>query len=216
MPLELPIFEEGQHGLTLCICGEIRPTGPMPNQQKTQTAKYSTPEGEAFIRASIAGKKTRTLYVDCAKASAFSPDELPSPTTDRVEDVFHIIESVYSLGVQTTVCASFLVPLADLPESGLIRSLLFEGKSADAAIKMTGATFALSGAPIIGLRWRLASAKAKPDMVYIDLKGNKEFEVSDTYLSDVWRWIHGQFSLFVLGQRKTNPASSGGLGLVSK
>jgi len=216
MPIELPMFEEGQCGLTLCVCGEIKSSDPMPDQQKAQIAKYNALGGEVFIRASISGKKTRTLYVDCAKAVAFSPDHLPTPTTEKIEGVFRVIESVYNLSLQATVCASFRVPLVDLPESGLIRSLLFEGKSADASIKMTGATFVLSRAPIIGLKWRLASAKTKPDAVYIDLKANREFRVSDTYLSDVWRWIYEQFSLFVLGQRKADPASPTGSGLVGK
>ena len=192
---------EGGHGLMLSVCGELKTTDQMPAIQGVQTAKYDTREGEAFVRAWISGKKARYLHVDCARSVLFPTGETPK-VTGKKEDILKLIESVSGIDLEATVCACFRVPLSVVPESGLIRSLLPEHKSDDVSMKMTGATFSLGGAPISRLQWRVLSTKDKQDMVHVDLRGDRRFQVSDKYLSEAWSWIYGQFSLFVLGQRK--------------
>jgi hypothetical protein len=203
MPVELPMFEEGQ-GLMLCICGEFDPTASAPAAQKTQIIEYDTPHGAAFARAGIRGKEERTLIIECARSIWFPKDQLPKVTTKKKEDIDRIIESAYGLRLKANVCVSFRVPLAELPESGLIRSLLFESKSASASIRMTGASFTLTGAPFSLLRWRSVSTKDNVTMVYIDTKGKREIQVSDTCLTELWRLLYAEFAVWVLGGREAD------------
>jgi hypothetical protein len=197
------MFEEGR-GLMLCICGELETTESTPAPQKTQVIKYDTPQGEVFARAGISGKEKRTLSIDCARSVWFSGDQLPKVTTKKKEDLSRVIESAYGLKLKANVCVSFRVPLAELPESGLIRSLLFESKSASASIRMTGASFTLTGAPFGRLRWRSVSPKDNVTMVYIDTKGKREIQVSDTCLTELWRLLYAEFAAWVLGGRESD------------
>ena len=203
MPIELPMFEEDR-GLMLCVCGELETTASTTAPQKTQVIKYDTTHGEAFARAGIRGKEKRTLLIDCARSIWFTEDQLPKVTTKKKEDLSRVIEFAYGLKLRANVCVSFRVPLAELPESGLIRSLLFESKSASASIRMTGASFALTGAPFGLLRWRSVSTKDNVAMVYIDTKGKREIQVSDTCLTELWRMLYAEFAAWVLGGRESD------------
>jgi hypothetical protein len=207
MPIELPRFEDGR-GLMLCLCGELETTDSIPKAQAAQVFKYSTPQGNVFLRAEIRGKLKRSLYINCARAAWFGEGPLPKITAKQKEDVTRIIGSADGLKLQATVCASFSVPLEELPESGLIRSLLMESKGANTpiSIKMTGASFAFTGAPVNLLKWRTVSTKEKTTTAHIDLRGKRELLVSDTCLTEVWRWIYDTFALWVLGRGEADPS----------
>lgn len=207
MSIDIPTFEDG-YGLTCCVCGEIEATDSTLKQQKAQVAECNTPQGQIFVRAWIDTKPRQILFVNWADSACFNKKEKPpKTTTDKMEDVFRIIESAYGLSVRATVCASFRVLIAELPESGLIRPLLRNGKGADVSIQMTEATFALTGLPISRLKWHIVNTKEDDKLVHIDLKGHKKFRVSDAYVSDAWRWIHDQFAIFVLGHGRIDSNS---------
>jgi hypothetical protein len=208
MPIDFPTFD-AKYGLLCCVCGEPEVSAGELKRHKTVVARQSTPQGDVFIRAWIDTPPHQRLYVNWARSDCFAEGKAPKVTADKAGDVLSVVESARNLTLQATVCASFAAPLRDLPERGMIRPMLSAGKGAGVSVRMTAATLALTGLPISRVEWKLVTRGKRQKMVRVDLMGRKKFTVGDTYLTDVWRWIYEQFTIFVLGHAQSGPNPKG-------
>lgn len=202
MAIELPKFEN-TYGLSLSACGKVKSLehgGEQINEKETRVAWYQAPSGRVFIRAWIIRKKATYLHVDCALRKNFPKGKIPK-VTHKKRDVLEIIESVQDKGIDLNINAFFDVPLLDLPENGLIRSLSGEQKSVDMCLKLTGAELSISGAPLTRIRWNIRE-EGKKSLVHVQMRGGRATRVCSTYLSESWDWINEQFIAFMLGKRK--------------
>jgi hypothetical protein len=101
------------------------------------------------------------------------------------------------------VVGVFALPLGDLPETGLIRSLCGAGgESAGVTVRLTGARFTITGAPTETLRWWVNGETSE---LYVEVRARRRLKVAEGYLEEAFEWISAQFELFVLG-RTTNEA----------
>ena len=202
MGIELPTFENS-YCFLLTACGELGGkeirTKRWPREEDPKVARYRTASGTALVRAWLAGKPVRHLHVDCVLREFFPENKIPKATHKKAE-VLKVIESVMGTEIDVSVVGCFKMPMTKLPKGGVIRSLSVEQKTGDVSIRLTGGSYALTGAPVKEIHWKeLQEGKRS---VHVRIKGEKTSKVSEAYLREMWDWINDQFSLFVLGKTK--------------
>lgn len=199
MAIELPKFEN-TYGLFLSACGKLKDaeTGAKEKDEgPAKVARYLGAEGGAIIRAWVTGKKGTYLHVDCALKRYFQKGRVPK-VTGKKEEVLKIIESVRGKEIELNINAGFDVPVKDIPENGMIRSLSEEQKSIDMCLKLTGAELSISGAPINRIHWSIQDKGGKA-VARIHIRGEMATIVEGTYLLECWEWINKLFLVFVMG-----------------
>ncbi len=199
MEIVLPEFKGG-HCRLVTACGELLGSTAQRKslrKAKSKVARYRTPSGTALVRAWIDGKgNTRYLHVDCALREYFPKGSAPKVTHTKAE-VTRIIERAVGRDIDVSIVGCFEVPMAKLPEGGIIRLLSEEQKTAGVSMKMTRGTFSLTGAPIKRIDWR--ESKDKKRSINVVIEGDVRRTVSEEYMCEMWEWINKQFQLFVLG-----------------
>ena len=202
MAIALPDFKGG-HCQLVTACGELLGSTAQSKslrKAKLQVARYRTSSGTALVRAWIEGKgNTRYLHVDCALREYFPKGLIPKITHKKAE-VTRIIERVVGRDIDVSIVGCFEVPMAKLPEGGIIRLLSEEQKTTSISMKMTQGTFSLTGAPIKRIEWR--ESKDKKRLLNVIIEGDIRSTVSEKHMCEMWEWIEKQFKLFVLGQIK--------------
>lgn len=150
------------------------------------------------MRSWLHAKGKLYLHVDCAIGKVFSTK--PKVTHKKAE-ILEIIEAVRGLEIEAGITGHFQVPLAELPETGLVRALSTEHKIPDMSVKLTGAGVSLTGTPVKNIDWAIHK-RGKTEMVLVRIRGERPARVDDKYLSESWNWINEQFLFFVLGRRQ--------------
>lgn len=199
MPITLPLF-----GNTSCraltVCGRIKePKHPMVSvlpAREPLVAAYRGADEKVYLRVLPGGKKHTHLHVDCALQGFFPKDHAPKTNTTK-DKLLAVLEKAVGLTLDAEICGEFLVPLADLPEQGLIRSLSAEQKTADLSARLTSGECKIEGAPVRRMFW---SIRDEQKDVFIRIEANREEKVDDQYLVRSLEWIEKQFTLFVLGK----------------
>jgi len=159
-------------------------------------ATYQGADEKACIRILPGGEKHNNLHVDCALYKFFPKDRVPKTNTTK-DKLMAILEQAIGLTLDVEICGGFLVPLTDLPEQGLIRSLFAEHKTADLSVRLTSGEFRIEGAPVRRMFWTF---KDDDKNVSIGIEANRKEKVDDQYLVRSLEWIEKQFTLFVLGK----------------
>jgi hypothetical protein len=201
MKIGLPTFSD-KYCVFITACGELTgkgtPTTGGLKDQKPKVARYQTPSGTAFVRARLVGKPARYLHVDCALRKYFPEGKMPKATHKKSE-VLDVIESVLGREIELNVRGSFEVPLAALPQTGLIRSLAGEQTSTGMSVKLVGCELCVTGAPVSEIGWRISEVQKK-QVIHVRMRGRISTVVSETYLMESSEWINKQLGLFVLGR----------------
>lgn len=201
MAIELPKFEK-TYGVMLTACGQLKgrtsKIKALCERKKPRVARYRSATGTAFVRSRLVNKGGLYLHVDCVQGKVLSTK--PKVTHKKTE-VLEIIEAVRGLEIEAGIIGRFEVPLAKLPETGLVRALSTERRISDMSVKLKGAAVSLTGTPIKNIYWDIQGKKEK-QMVRVRMQAERVVNVDDKYLSESWNWIEEQFLLFVLGRRK--------------
>ena len=206
MPIQIPRFEK-KNCLAVTACGRLKGEG-LPGrgkirEEKPRVARYQTKSGTAFVRAWLGGRAKRHLHVDCALQTFFGTRQRPKATHKKAE-VLKVVEGAIGAQIDVSLRGCFEVPLAELPERGIIRSLAREQKTLDMSIRLTGGSLSLTGAPIKKVHW--TELKDNNALVSVTIEGERTATVSERYMCEMWEWINDEFSLFILGKRKDGKA----------
>ena len=199
MSIELPDFKDTQ-----CVwvraCGQVESEGPslveILKKENTFIASYEAHGKKAFLRVCTGGPTKQHLHVDCTLSSCFQEGSLPKENKE-LSEVIAFISSFLGISASIGVTGVFDVPLEDLPEQGLIRSLSMEKRTGDISIKLTGAQFTIKGAPIENVEWEIPNDK---DQVRIAIYGHRSDTIDEEYLMRVFNWIESQYQLFIKGK----------------
>ncbi len=201
MAIELPKFEN-TYGVMLTACGQLKGQASkikaLCERKKPRVARYRSATGTAFVRSRLVTKGGLYLHVDCVQGKVI----LTKPkVTHKKTEVLEIIEAVRGLEIEADIIARFEVPIAKLPETGLVRALSTERRISDMSVKLKGAAVSITGTPIKNIEWGIHEKKKK-QVVHERMQAERVVKVDDKYLSESWNWIDEQFLLFVLGRRK--------------
>lgn len=199
MAMQLPRFEKTSCRI-LTVCGRIKEEeNPLPKllpQKKPLVAAYRAAGQNVYLRVLPGGKKHTHLHVDCALRAFFGKDRGPKATAKKA-DIVKILGQAAGLTIDVGICGGFLVPLSDLPEGGLVRSLSTEQKTGDMSVRLTSGECKIDGAPVRRLFWSIGDEQKD---VFVRLEAERQEKVDDQYLMRSLDWIEKQFSLFVLGK----------------
>ncbi len=199
MKIKLPQFKNTQCVL-ITACGEVETEDhalqDILNKKSPMIATYSAANERAFLRLGGYGSEEKHIHIDCAVSSFFRSDRIPEPSCD-LDELLELISKFNGVKISIIASGVFDVQLEELPEQGLIRSLLKEVHTGDMSIKLAGANFEITGAPVEELRWYI-----RPDgkQVRITLNGDISETIDEHYLLRVYDWIESQFMLFVKGK----------------
>lgn len=199
MAFLLPVFNKTSCRI-LTVCGRIKDTdhpiaGLLPAGDPL-VAAYQAAGRKVYLRLLPGGKKHTHLHVDCASQEFFGKVRPPKTNTTKAK-LLRMFDKAEGLMLDCGVCGGFVVPLADLPEQGLIRSLSSEQKTGGLAARLTSGECMIEGAPVHRLYWNINEGEKT---VFVRVEGSREDKVDDQYLVRAFDWIDEQFDLFVLGK----------------
>jgi hypothetical protein len=150
-----------------------------------------------FVRLCI--EKSGHLHLDVATPAYFSKGWKPKPT-HTWQQIQKSLGCLVGQKIQVRTDAIFSVPFQKLPESGFIRMLSVESESPKVSMKLTGATFTVTGAPIQRIAWSL---KPSGKEIEIRLRSTVKTTLKDSYLEDLFRLLNESLQVFVLGAEST-------------
>jgi len=199
MAFLLPVFDNTSRRI-LTVCGRIEDAGHpiaglLPDGEPL-VAAYQAAGRKVYLRVLPGGKKHTHLHVDCATQEFFGKDRAPKTNTTRTK-LLRILDKAVGLTLDCGVCGGFVVPLVDLPEQGLIRSLSAEQKTGGLSARLTSGECKIEGAPVRRLYWNMDDGE---NTVFVRVDGSRKDKVDNQYLVRAFDWIGQQFDLFVLGK----------------
>ena len=200
MPIRLPRLGETRCKC-LTLCGRVE-SGPKAflarlAKEKPMTARYGSGSSAAYLRLLPGGRTRRHLHVDCALPDYFPAERRPKRTHNKAQ-VMKLLTAAIGSTVDVGVIGAFSLPLAELPESGLMRSLYAtEGETGGITIKLTAGRFSITGAPVRSIWWSVDRETAE---VLVHVEARRSLRIDDRYLEEALEWATAQLSLFVLGR----------------
>jgi hypothetical protein len=200
MSLHLPLFQD-QYCTAITACGRIRGDSISPKllaKRRVMIASYAVPSGVAYMQILPTEKSSAHLHIDCVLASCFREGNVPK-VTHKMSTLQNLLKHAVGLEIDVVVIGTFVLSLSELPEQGLIRSLFVEQKMGDIAVRLTGGTFSISGAPIKQVRW---SIQGKDGKAHVEVRAETSKRIEENYLPSLVDWVNDQFSLFLLGRTK--------------
>ncbi len=143
------------------------------------------------------GPKTgRHLHVDCARKEYFQKKRAPK-TNRRKADLMALLDEFEGQTADVCVTGVFRLPCEDLPEAGILRTLITGQRTADVVIRLTRGQVEISGAPIERIDWAL---EPKSQTIMASVRGRQAITIGEDYLAKALEWIHAQYLVFVKGQ----------------
>lgn len=137
------------------------------------------------------------FQVDVTKQSHFPKKAIPasSLTVDQVQKKF---EHLIGKEVLVDLRGRFEIEIGELPENGIIKSLLFQTQLGDVAIKLKGARLSIKGAPVNEITWQMLT-DGKTIGVVIETD-NLKTTVTESYLTNALATLENALKVFVLGK----------------
>ncbi len=160
------------------------------------TARSRVGSCTVYLRISSGGKSGKHLHIDFALDSFFPKGEKPKATHKKAE-ITALLNEAIGATVDVGVIGYFKLPIEELPERGLVRSLYTEQKTGGIAIKLVGGQLTITGAPVRYISWSVIKDGKKIGL-RIEAEKKGIVEIDEMYLQSQLDWINNQFRLFVL------------------
>lgn len=202
MLIKLPQFE-GTSCHNLTACGKIESGAKvllnrLTKANKPMVARCRVGAKTVYIRVLPSSKSGKHLHIDCALKEFFNKRGTPEVTHKRAQ-VMALLDKAIGATIDVGVIGFFVLPLAALPERGLVRSLYTEQATAGMTIKLTGGRFSITGAPVQSITW---GVQQNSKDVALQIQARKTVRIEATYLQELLDWINGQLGLYLLTRGK--------------
>lgn len=199
MKVNLPAFENTRLKF-ITICGrferDISKTCQKFLPEKPLIISYRAGHKRAYIKVLPWASKCGGVHIDCALHECFPKKYIPIPNGTRA-DLGKIFHEFDGSPIDANIDAAYEIPLMELLEEGLVRSLLAKHKTGNLTIRLTGATCKLEGTPVRELEWSLEKNEKN---VLIRIDSLLKEKIDDGYLIRSFKWVENLFSIFVLGK----------------
>ncbi|GAH18414.1 unnamed protein product, partial [marine sediment metagenome] len=184
----------------LTACGEIQSGSKvlldLLSKMKMITARSRVGSHTVYLRILSGGKSGKHLHINFALDSFFPKGEKPKVTHKKAE-IMALLNEAIGAKVDVDVIGYFELPIEELPERGLVRSLYTEQKTDGIAIKLVGGKLTITGAPVRYISWSVTKDGKK---IGLRIEAGKKgiVEIDEMYLQNHLDWINSQFRLFIL------------------
>jgi len=200
MPITLPKFEES-HLFWITACGEI-PTADEDlakwmKEEPDRSAPLATARGIGLVRLLVGWSPSgHHVHFD-----AFSPEVLSEKLGEpksTPEEVQKSAERLFGKEINARVTGGFQAQIAELPDSGIVRSLFFRTKIGNIGIKLDGASLSIEGAPVQNISW--SPSKSEGDIRITIAADSMKTLISENYLTAAVDLLQQAFDIFILGK----------------
>lgn len=201
MPIILPDFKN-----TLCqaigTCGTIQTDDKqvldvLAKVNGVLSAQYRAGNARPTLTAVLGQRDDKHVHIDIARKKVYSIGH-DRGANSTIEEIQRHLDQLLGTDIKTVVFCRFVLPVEELPEQGLIRSLSFESLEDDLGITMTGGEFEIRGKVPYFLSWRLIEKKAN---VRVDLETYVAIKLNEEYLVRLLGHMDSAFRLYVLGKK---------------
>lgn len=204
MLLVFPVFK-GTPCVSVTACGQVRGASrellKWMDAQKPLFATIRSGSERAIVRVSFGGGSANHLHIDVTKQSMYLKPFKPKNDAN-LADVQKAFARFAGLEVEADLTAQFNINLRDLPDGGIIRSLFFQTKTGDVAIKVAGALLSITGAPVNLISWRVLEG----NRIGITIESyNVKTKVAEDYLTTAFRRLESALNVFVLARTANEP-----------
>lgn len=201
MPITLPDLKNS-HCVMLTACGEIKTADreliKWLKKEKATISDLSKSGDKVYVRVSLGEEWTgKHFHVDVTKTD-FYKKKLTTTAGLTVEQIQKKFDKLIGKEVIVDLTGRFEVEINKLPDSGIIKSLFFETKLGDVAIKMKGSRLSITGAPVNEITWQLLR-DGKTIGVTIET-ANLKTTVTENYLTSALSTLENALKVFVLGK----------------
>lgn len=200
MSIKLPNFNDSKC-VIFTACGEVQPTKekeiPFYKTRKDMVGYYKAGRKNAFIDIMLPSSKSNLhLHIDCVLASNIQKKSIPK-ATHEISEIQEKIQPYLNNDIEVHITAFYKLLISELPERGLIKSLIVKEKTGDIELKLTSGSFSITGAPIHEVGWKIHESEK---IVSIKIEGFKSDVLDDLYLIRLFQWMDDNFNIFVLSK----------------
>jgi hypothetical protein len=185
-------------GYTVCASGNIDKVKDIIKKEDI-ACKIEGPKGEYVLRIAT-GMKDLLFRIDSYFVKNLSEKTVASAKESR-DEIEQKLNSLYNIEVNACVCSKHRCQLSELPEKGILRSLLLSEKTGGISYKLTGAKLEIKGAQTRKIEWEIDDDDE--NYIIIKLVVHHSLTIGDNFLDNIINKAEDQFSIFVLGDNET-------------
>jgi hypothetical protein len=199
MPFKIPKLVDS-HCLFLAICARIKECKGGLKEQLAKEREWTAARGErkakTLFHLATGMPNKDHLHLDFALPRYFGRNRAPK-VNRQLSDVTEAMALFSGCTADASVKATFQVSLDQLPESGLLRTVMRREGIGTISFRLTQGTLSITGAPTSTLSWRVL-----PDdkSVRTTIEASRLEKVDDEYAQRFLDWITDQHRLFVMGK----------------
>jgi hypothetical protein len=134
------------------------------------------------------------LHIDVAKPEHFR-GHVPTPNTTFTK-IQSALRPLIGQQVDAQILATYRIPTAELPPSGLIRLMSVESKWGDFTMRLTGGTLELTGAPLSSLKWY---QRKRGEVTIITIDARRSLTLDDQYFHRALDTVDPLLKQFAVG-----------------
>jgi hypothetical protein len=159
-------------------------------------SKYNKNDKDIYFIISSGGKAGKHLHIDCVMEDFVDKKKVPkSFCTLKESDSF--LSNFEDLNINVSIRNIFILPESEISDCGILKSLMFEQKSAELSIKAVSGSFEIKGAPINKINW--IHHREKPEL-FIEFEAEIKEKINPQYLIRASELIENQYNIFVTGK----------------
>ncbi|HWE96532.1 MAG TPA: hypothetical protein VG269_21400 [Tepidisphaeraceae bacterium] len=194
--VEIPALADDPYLLDLSVCGMLRTRNQrILNQLKRLDKGRMVARGKRenlIVQLFSGGNVKNHLHVNLLLRP---PKWKPDREWTSIEDLQAAIAAFSGIDVNASIRGQFIVPISELPKSGIIRLGMTEAKHG-LAMKQTSQTMSFDDPVISQLSWTLL--KKNTTYVNIGLAVRKTSTIGPEYLSDCEAFAYRAFNALIL------------------
>ena len=179
-------------------------------ESKRCVASYQDGERTVFSRVFAGwidkdiepGNRILHLHLGFACDLFFQNHALPEVNSTR-EEILSILDRFSDKPVDITWGSRFVVPLADVPRSSIIRPFLdVDADAMDLRVRMTGGRFSIQPPPLQRLTWFLRSDVGDGKSIAVDIVAGQDDRLSDDVFERGIEMMSSAFEAIILAGMK--------------
>ncbi|MGA2863666.1 MAG: hypothetical protein ABSF95_04175 [Verrucomicrobiota bacterium] len=199
MPIEFPDLAN-THLAWITACGKVlladRELVKWMKGEKDKIAPLTTSRGVACVRLMLGGRSGNHVHFDVLSPEMVS-EKLKGESKSTLDDIQKSVSPLVGREVDVNLRGGFETKLQELPDSGIVRSLRFQTKIGNVAIKLDGAMLSIEGAPVQNISWHAG----RKDNIRITVEAESlKTTLSENYLISLVDTLQQAFAVFVLGK----------------
>lgn len=202
MPITLPDIKLSRC-VRLVACGEITTEDQtLIKWLKTEKDGAADLNKGSIITVGLGERTGKHFHIDITKRE-FADKKSLSEATASLDKIQRKCSKLIGEKIEVDLTGMFEVEINNLPENGIIKSLLFKTQLGSVEIKLEGARLSIKGSPATEINW-VALSDRKHIGVTIEAE-NFKTTIDENYLTNALNTLENALNVFILGKTSNEP-----------